>query len=74
MKFESIVGRTGSYIVFQFEEHNTDNVNCGDQIWSDGFNVEISEDIDQEDLDFFVSLVNNKTSFKGALRRVGFYE
>ena len=74
MKFESIIGRTGSYIVFQFEEHNTYSVNCGDQIWSDGFTVEISEDIDKEDLDFFVSLVDNKTSFKEALRRVGFYE
>ena len=74
MKFKNIIRRTGSHLVFQFEEHNTDNVNCGDQIWSDGFTVEISEDIGMEDLDFLISLVDNKTSFKGALRRVGFYD
>lgn len=63
--------RIGSYWQFLFEKHNPSDVCLGDQIWSDGEIVQIYEDISVEDLDELLSLVDNKTAFKGMLRRVG---
>ena len=70
MKFKGIEKRVGSFVVFNFEKHSTDNVNCGDQIWSDGEIVEIADYVDRENLDYLINMVENKTAFKGALRRV----
>ncbi len=73
MIFTGMTGQVGdtSYYGFTFEQHDLNDVCCGDQIWSDGTSVEISEDIDSENLDYLISLVSNRTAFKGALRRVG---
>ena len=75
MKFLQIMGRcgNGSFYSFEFEDHNTDNVCCGDQIWSDGHEVEIADYADKENLDYLISMVENRLAFKGALRRVGIY-
>lgn len=74
MKFLQVMGRSGEsgFVSFEFEDHSTDNVNCGDQIWSDGHEVEIADYVDGDNLDYLISLVENKQAFKGALRRMGF--
>lgn len=74
MNFLKILGRAGnsSYIQFQFEPHDPDTVNLGDQILSNGNKVEITEDITADDLDELISMVNNKQAFKGALLRMDF--
>ena len=76
MKFLGINGRVGrgSYISFKFESHNPDFVNVGDVIWSNGSNIEISEDVDKADLRNMISEVSNRGSFKGALIRMGFMD
>ena len=74
MKFLKIIGYIdgSSFTRFEFETHNTDNVNCGDQIWSNGHQVEIADYVDRDNLEYLISLVSNRTAFKGALRRTGF--
>lgn len=74
MKFEQVMGRVGdsSYISFEFDYHNTDNVNCGDQIYSNGHEIEIADWVDSENLQYLLSLVDNKRAFRGALIRTGF--
>lgn len=66
------MGRVGdsSFISFEFEDHNTDNVNFGDQIWSNGHEVEVADYADEENINYLVSLVKNKQAFKGALLRM----
>lgn len=73
MKFLMITGHVGdSYISFKFTPHNSREVCCGDQVWSDGENVEIYEDIDNEVLADLMSTVDNKRAFRGALLICGF--
>ncbi len=74
MKFEQVMGRVGdsSYISFEFNHHNTDNVNCGDQIYSNGQEIEIADWVDIENLEYLLSLVDNNRAFRGALIRTGF--
>lgn len=74
MKFLQVMGRVenSSFISFEFEDHNTDNVNCGDQIWSNGHEVEIADYIDSENLEYLLSLVENNRAFRGALLRCDF--
>ncbi len=74
MKFLQAMGRVenSSFIIFEFGEHNTDNVNCGDQIWSNGHEVEIADYVDSENLEYLMSLVENKRAFRGALLRCDF--
>ena len=68
------MGRVGnsSYIGFEFSDHDADVINLGDQIWSNGHEVEIEENIDAEDLDEIINTVSNKQAFKCALRRMEF--
>ena len=70
MKFLRIIERTGSYISFELSEHAPSLVNLGDQIWSDGREVAIYDCIDESDLTDLLEQVENKTAFKGALRRM----
>ena len=72
MRFLQIMGRVGdsSFTSFEFNDHSTDNVNCGDSIWSNGHEVEIADYVEEEDLNHLISLVENKQAFKGALRRM----
>lgn len=72
MKFLQIMGRSGnsSYISFEFSDHDAGSVCVGDQIWSNGHEIEISEWVDGEDLRELIDQVENKQSFSGALRRM----
>ena len=74
MKFIQIMGNVdnSSFTSFEFSYHSTDNVNCGDSIWSNGHEVEIADYVEKEDLNFLISQVENKMAFKGALRRMDF--
>ena len=76
MKFLQILGKVGysSFYSFEFEGHNPNDVFCGDQIWSNGHEVEIADYADKENLNYLISMVKNKKSFRGALRRVGIYK
>ncbi|MCP4282106.1 MAG: hypothetical protein GY776_19185 [Alteromonas sp.] len=73
MKFLQIKGRCGesSFTAFEFTYHAAHEVIFGDQIWSDTHEVEIADYVSEEGLTFLISQVENKTAFKGALRRVG---
>ncbi|AUS01907.1 hypothetical protein NVP2044O_43 [Vibrio phage 2.044.O._10N.261.51.B8] len=74
MKFLQVMGRTNdsSYISFEFSEHEASNVNCGDQIWSNGHEIEIADWVESENLDELLSQVENLRVFRGALLRCGF--
>jgi hypothetical protein len=71
MKFVSIVGSQGSYINFLFTEHNPYEVCVGDQIWSNGQEVDIYEGVDVDVLHDLIGMVDNRHSFISALSRVG---
>ncbi len=73
MRFIRIKGRCGesSFTAFEFTRHAAHEVHFGDQIWSNGHEVEIHDDVSEEGLAYLISQVENKTAFKGALRRVG---
>ena len=70
MKFLQIMGRSGysSYFSFEFSEHESFGI--GDQVWSNGHEVEVAEWLDDDALEELLDMVSNKTSFKGALRRL----
>ena len=74
MKFLQIMGavENSSFTSFEFDCHSTDNINCGDSIWSNGHEVEIADYVEPDDLRFLISQVSNKMAFKGALRSLGF--
>lgn len=74
MKFLEIMGYVdnSSYIRFKFSLHDRDDVCLGDKLWSDGQNVEVSDFIDDDDLEYLLSFVENKRAFRGALMRMGF--
>lgn len=76
MEFLKIIGSVGdsSYTAFKFTPHEPSLVCIGDMVWSNGTTVEISCDIDVEDLMWLVSGVKNYKSFKGALRLTGFFD
>lgn len=64
------MGRCGdsSYYSFEFSEHESFGI--GDQVWSNGHEVEVAEWLDEDALEELLDMVDNKTSFKGALRRM----
>lgn len=73
MKFLQALGRVddSSFFSFEFEHHESYEVCIGDSIWSDGHYIEIAEYVDEDDLAELINMVQNRTAFKGALRRVG---
>ncbi len=73
MRFIRIKGRCGesSFTAFEFTQHAAHEVIFGDQIWSNTHEVEIADYVSEEGLAYLISQVENKTAFKGALRRVG---
>ncbi len=73
MKFLQIKGRCSesSFTAFEFTHHAAHEVIFGDQIWSNGHEVEIYDYVSEEGLAYLISQTENKTAFKGALRRVG---
>lgn len=73
MKFLECNGSTsGSYHGFTFTKHNESEVIYGDQIWSNGKMVEISDGVDSEELEGLIEMTSNKGAFRGALLRCGF--
>ena len=74
MKFLQILGNDdcSSFTSFEFEDHEVYIVNVGDQIWSNGHEIQIADYVDACELDTLIEQVSNKTAFKGALRRLGF--
>lgn len=72
MKFLQIMGRLdcSSFIEFEFDYHQADEVIEGDQIWSNGHCIQIAEYVDKNLLDELIDKVSNKQSFKGALIRM----
>jgi hypothetical protein len=71
MKFESIVGRAGSYIKMKFSPHDSDAICYGDVVWSDGVNVEIHETARLEDVNELLAATTNNVALRGAFRRMG---
>lgn len=67
-------GRTGSYVSFRLTPHYAYGVNEGDQIWSDGENIEIYEFCDEDLLDDILHQTENKAEFSLALRKAGFFK
>jgi hypothetical protein len=74
MKFLQIMGKVenSSFTSFEFEEHIAYEVNCGDQIWSNGQEIQIADYTERDNLEELISMVDNRQSFKGALRRLDF--
>ena len=70
MKFLQVLGFAGSFARFEFEPHDAGDAVCGDQIWSNGHEIEIADYVDEECLNELINMVSNKTAFKGALRRM----
>ncbi len=70
MKFESILERDSGWVVFKFTKHDAVDVCCGDQIWSNGQEVQIYDGADKDVIYELINQVENKTAFKGALRRM----
>ena len=67
--FLQSMGRCGSssFFSYEFERHSEDNVNCLDEIHTNGHEIEIADYTKQENLDYLVSMVKNKGEFKRAL-------
>ena len=74
MKFLQIMGsvNNSSFTSFEFSYHEADDVIVGDQIWSNGHEIEIADYIDSEHLKYLISITKNGRAFKGALRRMEF--
>ena len=70
MKFLKIISNSSNFAEFEFSQHEAYKVNFGDQIWSDGNRVEVYEWADIEAINDLILLVENKTAFRGALRRL----
>lgn len=71
MKYISKQGEVGSYHVFLFTEHDSRDVNIGDQVWSNGSAVEIAEFCDSDILEDLISMVENQIEFMRALSNEG---
>ncbi len=76
MKFIDCLGRdrVTRSVVIEFTRHAAHEVNFEGQIRSNTRTVEIYDYVSEEGLNFLISQVENKTAFKGALRRVGLLE
>ena len=70
MKFLKIISNSSNFAEFEFSQHEARKVNFGDQIWSDGNRVEVYEWANIEAINDLILLVENKTAFRGALRRL----
>lgn len=60
-----------SYYSYKFEPHGSRDVCVGDQVWSDGVNVEIYEGVDVDILLDLIDIVDNKQDFIEVLKRDG---
>lgn len=72
--FEGYFGRGEGYHMFVFDLHEDlrSEVNYGDQIYSDGYCVEILIGCDKEVLDNLICLTQNKDELIEALNKAGF--
>ena len=71
--FLQSMGRCGfsSFFCYEFEWHSEDNVNCLDEIYTNGHEIDIADYTKQENLDYLISIVKNKDEFKRALLKDG---
>lgn len=70
MKFLQIINLNdySGFITFEFSEHMAFGI--GDQVWSNGHEVDIYDAADSDVIEELISMVENKQAFKGALRRL----
>lgn len=67
MKFIKKVKREGSYHTYLFTDHDADAFIFGDQMWSDGKEIDIVEGCDCSKLLELVDSLDNPADFKGYL-------
>lgn len=63
MKFIKKVKVNGGYHTYSFSSHEADSFIIGDQLWSNGLEIDVYESIDDDVLWCFIESVENKRDF-----------
>lgn len=63
MQFIKKLKRDGGYVTYLFSEHDADDLIIGDQVWSNGEEVDIYEGIDTDIIYDVIGMVDNKKEF-----------